>query len=79
MKLLYFKEVLPIVSLLYRSAEKLGLDPGRALSPTGDFRDADLERFLDSYMREPADERSIANMGFVESEDQGGFRYKWAL
>ncbi len=30
-KLLDFREVLPIVSLLHRSAEKLGLDPSRAV------------------------------------------------
>jgi hypothetical protein len=72
--LLYYKEVVPIVSLLHRAAQKIGLDAHSLFVgvpyPNNQFQSA-VEGFAG---RDEAD-RSVEAMGYVEAQDQEGFRF----
>ena len=74
-KLIYVKEALPVLALMYNSANKLGIDPTNLFS-TLVLRDGDeLKVFVDSFLSRSAEDRSIQAMGYVEGEDEAGFRY----
>ena len=74
--LLYVKEALPVVSLLYRSIQKLGLDPRDVFADNGGYGNAVLDRFLGDFLRRSDEDRTVEAMGYVEGSDPDGFRYK---
>jgi hypothetical protein len=75
-KLVYIKEVLPVVSLLYRSVHKLDLDAHDVFANKGGYRNEMLDKFLDDFLCRSETDRSIEAMGYFEGNDQDGFRYK---
>jgi hypothetical protein len=74
--LVYIKEALPVVSLLLRSIDKLGLDARSVFRRASGFGNNELDRFLEEFPHRSKEDRSIEAMGYVEAEDLDGFRYK---
>lgn len=74
--LLYIKEALPVVSLLYRSAEKLGLDPRATFAKVTTFGNRQFDEFVRHFPERSEADRSIAAMGYVEREGRDGFLYE---
>lgn len=74
--LVYIKEALPIVSLLYDSIERIGFDPRVIFAGVPRFGNAELDEFIDHFPDRTKDDRRIEVMGYVGIEDQGGFRYE---
>jgi len=74
-KLVYYKESLPVVSLLYRSIQKLGLDPSKLFEKIPSDGDDEFACYLKTFPSRSQEDRSIEAMGFVEGHDSDGFRY----
>jgi hypothetical protein len=72
--LLCYNEVLPALSLLYRSTQKIGSDANVAFATTI-LADVRFQSFASDFLRRGEQDRSIEAMGYVESQDQDGFRY----
>jgi hypothetical protein len=75
-RLVYFKEVMPVVSLLYRSAQNLGIDPRRPLSDPFCVGDEGFSEFVNKFPDRSHEDRSIEAMGYEENSDGDGFLYK---
>ena len=71
---MYFKEVLPIVSLLYRSTQKIGANTIEVFEAISDYGPPFL-RLIEEYFQRDEKDQSIDAMGYVESHDETGFRY----
>jgi hypothetical protein len=71
-----FRDALMVLSLLYRSAEKLGLDPSAAFAKVESFGNQYFDECIRRFPHRAEADRSIQAMGYVESEDQEGFRYQ---
>lgn len=76
--LVYFKEALPVVSLLYRSIQKLGLDARTVFGGAYGSEADDLGKVLDEFLCRSDEDRGIEAMGYIEGTDQDGFRYQRA-
>lgn len=74
-KLVYIKEVLPVLALLYHSASKLGIDLLELLSALNLDDDDELTPYIKRFPNRSTEDRSIQAMGYVEGDDGGGFRY----
>jgi len=74
-KLVYFKEAMPVMSLLYRSIEKLDLNPQNILFSPGSFADQQFSEFAKGFLSRSDEDRSIEAMGYVENSDSDGFCY----
>lgn len=67
------REAVQVMSLLWKTAEALELDPAREFSVAAErYEIKELYTFMD---RSPED-RSIESMGYVETQDEFGFRYE---
>jgi hypothetical protein len=74
-KLVYFKEAMPVMSLLYRSVQKLGQNPRCILSNLGSLADQQFSEFVNNFLKRSEEDRSIEAMGYEETSDADGFRY----
>lgn len=74
-RLVYVKEALPVLALMHNSAIKLGVDPTKLFSALALNEGDELKSYVDSFLNRSAEDRSVQAMGYVESEDEGGFRY----
>ncbi|MBX6750875.1 MAG: hypothetical protein IRY85_14580 [Micromonosporaceae bacterium] len=72
------RDVIPVLALLYRAAERLGHDPDREFAAANELCGGKAESLLQFVRRAPAD-RSLRAMGYEEVEDKDGFRfvYTW--
>jgi len=68
------REVLLILPLLWHSARRLDLDPAAEFAATADVFPPAATALRQFAARKPEDQR-IEAMGYVESTDDGGFRY----
>jgi hypothetical protein len=71
-----YREVIPILALLFHSAEKIGLDARTAFEAAMVRADAAFQRMAGGFLTVDEESRSIATMCYIESTDQDGFRYK---
>lgn len=69
------REVLLILPLLWHSAKRLELDPAAEFEATADLLPPAATAMRQFVARKPEDQR-IEAMGYVESSDDGGFRYE---
>ena len=74
--LVYYKETLPAVSLLYHSASQLGLGTREFLASSDFLRNDVLNGFITDFLDRTEEDRGIEAMGYVEDEDRDGFRYR---
>jgi hypothetical protein len=74
-QLIYVKEALPVISLLFHSIEKLGSRACEQILSASPLKNEALHEYLDEFTRRAADDRSIEAMGYVEGRDSDGFRY----
>lgn len=74
-RLVYIKEALPILSLMYNSAIKIGVDPTQLFSALALNESDELKPFVEYFPYRSVEDRSIQAMGYVEGEDEGGFLY----
>lgn len=74
-RLVYEKELLPILLLLHNSAIKLGADWSNLIPVTSGCEENRFKEFCESFLARSATDRSIQAMGYIEGEDEGGFRY----
>lgn len=75
-KLIDFRDVLIVLSLVANSATRLGVDLP-TLFPTSVLKSTDeLRPSVDGFMKRSVRDRSIQAMGYIEDEDEGGFRYR---
>ncbi len=70
------RDEIVVMAPLWRSAEILGLDPVSEFTAAGEAVDGlGGQQLLSFAARSPRD-RSLQAMGYIESSDEGGFRYK---
>ncbi|MEM1166281.1 MAG: hypothetical protein AAGI30_08325 [Planctomycetota bacterium] len=69
------RDAVLILALMYDSTSKLGLEFSTISSDIGLNEDDALKVYVDTFPSRSARGRSIQAMGFIESEDDGGFRY----
>jgi len=70
------REVVLVFSLLYRSVMKLGLDPRAIFANTVRIEGERFDEFVKGYLDQPEEDRTIKNMGYIESCDEDGFLYQ---
>lgn len=75
-KLVYGKEVLPVLALMDNSARKLGVASLELLCDLSREDDGELLRSVQNFSKRSNEDRSIQAMGYSEGQDQGGFRYR---
>lgn len=68
------REAMLIVPLVYRSAELLGEDPARLFEEVAALLGGPTADTLRGFLQRP--DRSIGAMGYIESNDEDGFRYR---
>ena len=69
-----WRDVLPVYSLLYRAAEKIGVDPAVEFAEANARLGGAADSLVEFAGREPWN-RGIDVMGYVESSDQDGFKF----
>ncbi len=70
------RDEIVVMAPLWRSAEILGLDPVSEFTAAGEAVDGlGGQQLLSFAARSPRD-RSLQAMGYIESSDEGGFRYE---
>ncbi len=69
------REAIMILSLLYRSLEKLKADPSRFFGEASGLGDPYFDTNLRGFPSRSEEDRSIGAMGYIEGSDEGGFRY----
>jgi hypothetical protein len=75
LRVLESREILPVLSLLLRSAQKVGSNV-EALFSAASVGDTAFRTFLTAFLRRSERDQSIEAMGYVESCDKDGFRYR---
>lgn len=74
-RLIYFKEALPALSLLYRSLTSLNLDAAGFFAGAVSSGDEPFDSLVRGFPARDENDRDIEAMGYIESRDQNGFRY----
>lgn len=75
-RLINFKEILPVMSLLYKSASKLGADVKLAFRECGSVLGGKtFSNLFSDFLNRADEDRSIEAMGYEEGSDADGFRY----
>ena len=69
------KELLPILALLHNSATMLGADWPSLIPATPGFGENRFKESCERFLARTDADRSIQAMGYIESEEEGGFRY----
>jgi hypothetical protein len=69
------RECLLVLAPLYHATTRIGIDPV-ALFVAPVFAGDLFREYLSDFPRRPEESRSLAAMGYVESSDADGFRYK---
>lgn len=69
------REVLPVLSLLYRACEMVGAQADAEFASAASLTGADRKGPLASYPDRGHDDRTIEAMGFQEGNDEVGFRF----
>lgn len=71
-----WRETVMVLSVLFRSVEKLGGDPRELFRTAGRVLNAGAAAHLLLYTRRAPENRQIEVMGYVETIDESGFIYK---
>jgi hypothetical protein len=69
------RDVLPVLSLLYRAAELIGADPEQEFIRAARVGSAATAEILAGFTRRSGADQRIGAMGYVEGEDADGFRF----
>jgi hypothetical protein len=69
------RDVLPVLSLLYRAAELIGADPEQEFARAAEIGSAASAETLTGFTRRSEPDRRIGAMGYVEGKDADGFRF----
>ena len=70
------REALAIVPLVYRSAERLEVDPQELFEDVARYVGDEAAAQLRAFPQRSPRNRSIGAMGYEEARDEGGFRYR---
>lgn len=70
------REALAVVPLVYRSAERLDVEPEELFEDVARHVGDEAASTLRAFPRRSPRDRSIAAMGYEESRDEDGFRYR---
>jgi hypothetical protein len=70
------REVILILPLMWHSAEIIGLDPCQEFVLVAEELKGDAGVFLETFTLRSARDRDIQVMGYIESVDEEGFRYR---
>lgn len=65
-----------ILSLLNHSAEVIGVDPIDVFIEASKYFAPNVKKSFELFLKRKKEDKSIDAMGFCESQDEGGFRYK---
>lgn len=74
--LVYIKEVLPVVSLVYHSITLIDRDPSEWFDCKYHFGNENFAIFVSRFPSRSLEDRSIQAMCYIESSDEDGFRYQ---
>jgi hypothetical protein len=74
-RLVYFKEAVSILSLLYRSLTKLGVNATAFFAGAVGLGDELFDSLVRAFPSRDEQDRAIEAMGYTEGLDQDGFRY----
>lgn len=66
----------PVLSLLFRACELLSVDPAAEFAAAAAVADSSDSLPVRDFLTREANERSITAMGYVESQDDEGFRFE---
>lgn len=69
------KELLLILALLYNSANKLSADWSELIYVSSNSEEKRFKALCESFLSRSMADRGIQAMGYIESEDEEGFRY----
>jgi hypothetical protein len=70
------RDVMLVMPLPWRSAELLGLEPAQIFDRAAACLPEPASTGLRKFARRAPKDRTLACMGYVESSDEGGFRYE---
>lgn len=70
------RENILVLSLLYHSAIKIGADPIPLFTQASQLAEGEIAGVIAHFPYRKPEDRSIQAMGYEESKDQDGFRYK---
>jgi hypothetical protein len=70
-----YREVLPAVSLLYRAAQLIDVDPAPEFHAVGALAGNPPGNHLTQYLERDIEIKRIERMGFVEGADDSGFKF----
>ncbi len=68
-------EILPILSLLYRSTCIISGNPDEIFQPTIGTANDRLAKYFTDFLSRNDEDKSISVMGYTEGSDAGGFRF----
>lgn len=71
-----WRENILVLSLLYRSAVKIGSDPVVLFNKAAEYAEGEIKAIINGFPNRAPEDRSIAAMGYVEAENDQGFCYK---
>jgi hypothetical protein len=71
-----YRDSLPVLSLLFRSAEILGAEPAVEFAAAAALASPPDNRSLLDFLGRDEQDRSLASMGYIERHDDEGFRFE---
>ena len=71
-----WRDNIMVLSLHARSSEIIGADPSTLFGEAGQCLAPNVQRSFELFLQRDPEDRSIEAMGFTESRDEDGFRYK---
>lgn len=71
-----WRENILVLSLIYHSAVKIGVDPVTLFKRASEFAEEPIAHIIHEFPDRKPEDRSIEAMGYIESSDKDGFKYK---
>jgi hypothetical protein len=65
-----------MLSLHNRSAELIGVEPASVFADAAKYLSLKVRKSFEQFLERKKEDISFDAMGFIESEDENGFRYK---
>ena len=71
-----YRDSLPVLSLLFRAAEMLGAEPAVEFVAAAALASPPNNLPLLDFLARDEEDRSLASMGYIEDQDNEGFRFE---
>ena len=71
-----WREDILLLSLHFDAAKKVGIAPNEVFSEAGKLLPSRVSEVLTAFLNRSPEDQSLEVMGYEESSDEGGFRYR---